>query len=185
MLAGAVAALGSAAWPGGPADAQRADAPRKEVPPSREVVQYTFSPIVRKAAPAVVNVYVQRRVKTFSSPFANDPIFRQFFGDQFGQPSERVQSSLSWRDVRLPDGTIVTNAHVIRGRGEAEIRIALSDKREFDAKVVSEDEKMDIAILRIEGGDGRFPAIEIENSDNVEVGDLVLAIGIRSVSARP
>jgi Do/DeqQ family serine protease len=152
-------------------------AQKREVPPSREVVQYTFAPIVRKAAPAVVNVYVQRRVQTFTSPFANDPFFRQFFGDQFGQPSERVQRSLGSGVIVSPDGIVVTNTHVIKGRGETEIRIALADKREFDAKVVSQDDKTDIAILKIENGDQNFPTLAFEDSDTLEVGDMVLAIG--------
>jgi Do/DeqQ family serine protease len=157
------------------AAAQRGDA--RVVPPSREVVQYSFSPIVRRAAPAVVNVYVQRRVQTFSSPFANDPFFRQFFGDAFGQPSERIQSSLGSGVIVSPDGIVVTNTHVIRGRGEAEIRVALPDKREFDARVLTQDDKTDIAILKIDNGEHRFPTLEFEDSDTLEVGDLVLAIG--------
>src|SRR3990172_5990669 len=154
-----------------------ARAQKREVPPSREVTQYSFAPIVRKAAPAVVNVYVRRRVQAFNSPFANDPFFRQFFGEEFGRPSERIQSSLGSGVIVSPDGVVVTNTHVIKGRGETEIRIALSDKREFDAKVVTQDDKTDIAILKIENGDEKFPAIEIEDSDSLEVGDLVLAIG--------
>ena len=157
-----------------PSIAQRSE---KQVPPSREMVQYSFAPIARKASPAVVNVYVRRRVQAFSSPFANDPFFRQFFGERFGRPSERVQSSLGSGVIVSADGTIVTNTHVIKGRGETEIRVALADKREFDARVVLQDERTDIAILKIEGGDGRFPVIEFEDSDTLEVGDLVLAIG--------
>jgi S1-C subfamily serine protease len=70
---------------------QPASAQRKEVPPSRAAAQYSFAPIVKKAAPAVVNVYVRARVSTFVSPFADDPLFRRFFGEQFGMPAERIQ----------------------------------------------------------------------------------------------
>ncbi|MDX2306735.1 MAG: Do family serine endopeptidase [Hyphomicrobium sp.] len=152
-------------------------AQKREVPPSRELVQYSFAPIVRRAAPAVVNVYVRRRVQTFNSPFARDPVFRQFFGDAFGGPSERIQSSLGSGVIVNADGVIVTNTHVIKGRGEAEIRVALPDKREFDARVLAQDDKTDIAILKIEGATERFPTIDFEDSDTLEVGDLVLAIG--------
>lgn len=150
---------------------------QRQPPPSREAAQYSFAPIVRTAAPAVVNVYVRSKVKVANSPFADDPFFRRFFGEQFGMPSERMQSSLGSGVIVSPDGVIVTNTHVVKGRGETEVRVALSDKREFDAKVLSQDEKTDIAILKIEGGAERFPAIELENSDTLEVGDLVLAIG--------
>jgi Do/DeqQ family serine protease len=156
----------------GPAEAQR-----REVPPSREAVQYSFAPIVKKAAPAVVNVYVRARVPTFVSPFADDPLFRRFFGEQFGRPVERMQNSLGSGVIVSPDGVVVTNTHVVKIGGAAEIRIALADRREFDAKVILQDEKSDIAVLRIEGGDGRFPYLEFEDSDALEVGDQVLAIG--------
>ncbi len=154
-----------------------AEAQQKVPPPSREVAQYSFAPIVRKAAPAVVNVYVRTRVQAFNSPFADDPIFRRLFGNQFGEPSERVQSSLGSGVIIDPNGIVVTNTHVVKGRGETEIRVALSDKREFDAKVVTLDEKTDIAILKIEGANEKFPVLEFEDSDSLEVGDLVLAIG--------
>ncbi len=152
-------------------------AQQKAPPPSREAAQYSFAPIVRKAAPAVVNVYVRSRVQTFNSPFADDPWFRRFFGEQFGQPSERVMSSLGSGVIVSADGLVVTNTHVVKARGETEIRIALSDKREFDAKVIAQDDKTDIAVLKLENGDGKFPFLEFEDSDSLEVGDMVLAIG--------
>ncbi len=157
--------------PFGVAQAQR------KLPPSKEIAQFSFSAIVKQAAPAVVNVYVRSRVQEFASPFANDPFFRQFFGDQFGRPSERQQNSLGSGVIVHPSGIVVTNTHVIKGGGQTEIRIALSDKREFDAKVISQDEKTDIAILKIEGGDGKFATLDLEDSDSLEVGDMVLAIG--------
>ena len=154
-----------------------AETQQKLPPPSREAAQYSFAPIVRKAAPAVVNVYVRSRVQTFNSPFAADPFFRRFFGEQFGEPSERVMSSLGSGVIVNADGLIVTNNHVVKSRGETEVRVALSDKREFDAKVIAQDEKSDIAVLKIEGGNGHFPTLEFDDSDSLEVGDLVLAIG--------
>src|SRR5689334_25106922 len=90
--------------PAAPVDAQR-----KEVPASREAAQYSFAPIVKKAAPAVVNVYVRARVQTFVSPFADDPMFRRFFGESFGMPQERIQNSLGSGVIVSPDGIVVTN----------------------------------------------------------------------------
>ena len=155
----------------------QAESPQKLPPPSREAAQYSFAPIVRKAAPAVVNVYVRSRVQTTVSPFANDPIFRRLFGENFGEPSERIMSSLGSGVIINAEGLVVTNNHVVKSRGETEVRVALADKREFDAKIIAQDDKTDIAVLKIEGGDGHFPTLEFEDSDSLEVGDLVLAIG--------
>ncbi len=146
-------------------------------PPSRESVQYSYAQIVKKAAPAVVNVYVRSRVQTFDSPFANDPFFRHFFGNTFGHSSERVMSSLGSGVIVNPEGLVVTNTHVIKGGGDTAIRVALADKREYDAKVIAQDDKADIAVLKIEGGDRNFPYLQFDDSDSLEVGDLVLAIG--------
>jgi Do/DeqQ family serine protease len=150
---------------------------QRKLPPSKEAIQFSFAPIVKQTAPAVVNVYVRSRVQAFNSPFADDPMFRRFFGDRFGQPTERQQNSLGSGVIVSPNGIIVTNTHVIKGGGQTEIKVVLADKREFDAKVILQDEKTDIAVLRVEGGDGAFPTLEFEDSDNLEVGDMVLAIG--------
>ncbi|MCH9808859.1 MAG: DegQ family serine endoprotease [Alphaproteobacteria bacterium] len=169
VLAGALVMIGL----------ERADAQRRVVPQTREAVQSSFAPIVKRAAPAVVNVYVSSRVRQSRSPFANDPFFGRFFGDDydFGAPRERVQSSLGSGVIVSADGVIVTNTHVVKARGKTEIRVALSDQREFDAKVIAQDKKTDIAILKIEGNGEDFPFMRFANSDRLEVGDLVLAIG--------
>ncbi len=151
-------------------------AQRRTPPPSREAAQYSFAPIVKETAPAVVNVYVRGRVKV-QSPFADDPFFRRFFGDQFGGPSERMQNSLGSGVIVSADGMVVTNTHVIKTSGATEIKVVLADKREFDARIVQADEKTDIAVLKIEKGDGSFPFLAFEDSDKIEVGDMVLAIG--------
>jgi Do/DeqQ family serine protease len=154
-----------------------AAAQRKDPPPNREAAQYSFAPIVKKAAPAVVNVYVRGKAQTSVSPLMEDPLFRRFFGERFGLPAERMQNSLGSGVIVNAAGIVVTNAHVLKVGGAAEVKVALADRREFDAKVVVQDEKSDIAILKIDGGDGKFPFLEFEDSDTVEVGDLVIAIG--------
>ncbi len=172
---GGLAALGLGISP--------ASAQQREVPPSREAAQYSFASIVKRTAPAVVNVYVRGQGRTFVSPFADDPIFRRFFGNSFGMPRERAQSSLGSGVIVSADGVVVTNAHVLKVAGAAQISLVLSDRRELNARVLLQDEKTDIAVLRIEGGQGapggqgRFPHLEFADSDEVEVGDMVLAIG--------
>jgi Do/DeqQ family serine protease len=151
-----------------------AAAQRHEPPPSREAAQYSFAPIVKKAAPAVVNVYVRGRVQGVPS-YAEE--FRRFFGEQFGMPQERTQSSLGSGVIVAAEGVVVTNTHVLKVAGAAEIRLVLADRREFNAKILIQDEKSDIAVLRIEGAEGRFPYLEFADSDAIEVGDMVLAIG--------
>ena len=154
-----------------------ADAQRRLPPPSAEAVRLSFAPVAKKAAPAVVNVYARGRVQVPQSPLFDDPFFRRFFGGRGGPTQERMQNSLGSGVIVHPSGIVVTNTHVVKVGGSAEIKVVLADKREFDARVVSQDEKADIAILQIDGGDGRFTFLEFEDSDSIEVGDLVLAIG--------
>ncbi|MGF1455684.1 MAG: Do family serine endopeptidase [Alphaproteobacteria bacterium] len=158
----------------GQADAQRRTA---MVPQTMEQVTLTFAPVVDQVAPAVVNVYAERRVQQrgMTSLF-DDPFFRRFFGGRgFGMPRERVQNSLGSGVIVRPDGIVVTNNHVIRG-GEA-FTVVLSDRREFDAEVLLADEKTDLAILKIDTGRDRLPAVRFKDSDDIAVGDLVLALG--------
>ena len=147
------------------------------VPQSRPEMVMSFAPLVKRTAPAVVNVYAKtiERQQQHASPF-DDPFFKQFFPQlQLGPPRERVANSLGSGVIVDGKGIIVTNNHVIRGA--TDIRVALADKREFSAKVIVADERTDLAVLRIDIGDENLPSLRLANSDNLEVGDLVLAIG--------
>src|SRR6266508_3910821 len=159
---------------GAPTSAQ---AQQRAVPESAVAIKQSFAPVVKKAAPAVVNVYVRHRVEQTVSPFFDDPFFGKLFGERFGIPRERIQNSLGSGVLASPDGVVVTNNHVIQGSGEAEITVALSDGREFPAKVILKDEQSDLAVLRLDAKGVEFPSITFSDSDSLEVGDLVLAIG--------
>src|SRR3546814_8701383 len=107
----------------------------------------------------------------------DDPFFRRFFGDGFGdrQRREREQSSLGSGVIVAGEGFIVTNEHVIKGASE--IKVVLADRREFEAELVLADERTDLAVLRVDPGSETLPTIELRDSDDVQVGDLVLALG--------
>ncbi len=125
----------------------------------------------------MVNVYAQRLVARRDSGLLADPFFRRFFGGDgsFGRPRERMQNSLGSGVIVDPGGLIVTNNHVIAGG--TDIRVVLADKREFEAKLLLADERTDLAVLKIDAGDEALPALRLGDSDDLEVGDLVLAIG--------
>jgi Do/DeqQ family serine protease len=144
----------------------------RQVPSSMGQLQLSFAPIVKRVAPAVVNVYAAHVVEN-QNPFMADPFFRQFFGG--GMPQELVQRSLGSGVIVDPSGLIVTNYHVIADASE--VKIALADKREFAAEIVLKDQRSDLAVLRIKGADERFPTLQFANSDDLQVGDVVLAIG--------
>jgi len=145
------------------------------VPQSREQLQMSFSPVVKQVAPAVVNIYTRKVVHAVASPFMNDPFFRQFFGGRLGVPQDRVQRSLGSGVVVKADGTVVTNYHVVKESDE--ITVVLSDRREFEATVVGTDERTDLAVLKIDTGGQPLPVLTIGDSDALEVGDVVLALG--------
>jgi Do/DeqQ family serine protease len=167
MLAAIVAALPVAAI---------AQTAQTRLPASRSEIQLSFAPLVQRAAPGVVNVYT-RRVERVASPFADDPFFRRFFGNQspFGMPRERIAQSLGSGVIVEAEGVIVTNNHVIEGA--TEIVVALSDRREFEARVIAADPRSDLAVLRIDTRGETLPYLEFRDSDELQVGDLVLAIG--------
>jgi Do/DeqQ family serine protease len=144
------------------------------VPQSRAEIALGFAPLVKQAAPAVVNIFAKRIVQVQArSPFMNDPFFQDFF-QGFGQPREQVQNSLGSGVILSPGGLVVSNYHVV---GEAtDIRVALNDRREFDARVLLADEESDLAILQLDAA-ADMPFIALRDSDTVEVGELVLAIG--------
>jgi Do/DeqQ family serine protease len=154
---------------------QESAAQEPRVPASRAELQLSYAPIVKRVAPAVVNVYGLKQVAQRNHPFMDDPFFRRFFGGQGGFGGERAQRSLGSGVIVDPSGIVVTNHHVIEN-AEA-VRIALADKREFDADILLRDQRSDLAVLRIKDGRERFPAVELGNSDETEVGDIVLAIG--------
>jgi serine protease Do len=151
----------------------------KRVPETQTEIKLSFAPLVRTAAPAVVNIFTRKTVTTRSfSPLFDDPFFRRFFGDQFrsGKRSrKKVQNSLGSGVIVKADGTIITNHHVIKGADE--ITVVLSDRREFDAKIIGSDGRTDLAVLKINAGREKLPFLAFRDSDDLEVGDLVLAIG--------
>jgi Do/DeqQ family serine protease len=143
--------------------------PDKRVPFGREEVQLSFAPLVKQTAPAVVNVYASQTAKV-TSPFDGDPFFEEFFG----RSEPRAQSSLGSGVLVDPTGVVVTNFHLIKDADQ--VKVATADGREFDSKVLLKDETLDLAVLKI-ASDKPFPIIAIGDSDALEVGDLVLAIG--------
>jgi serine protease Do len=135
----------------------------------------SYAMVVKKAAPSVVNIYTTRTVhmRVFQSPFFNDPLFRQLFGNQFGPVVTQKQRYLGSGVIVSPEGYILTANHVVAGADE--IKVKVGDKKEYTARVVGKDPPTDVAVLKIDAKD--LPAITLADSDQIEVGDIVLAIG--------
>src|SRR3954453_7401876 len=145
----------------------------RRVPASQAELRLSYAPIVQRVQPAVVNVYAAKVVQNHN-PFMDDPIFRRFFGVPGGQ-QEQLQRSLGSGVMVDPSGLVVTNVHVIEGADE--VKVSLSDKREFEAEIVLKDTRSDLAVLRLKNAKEQFPTLDLANSDELLVGDVVLAIG--------
>ena len=144
----------------------------RKAPTSKAEMALSFAPLVKGAAPAVVNVYASQKQSKARNPFEGDPFFERFFGG-LAQP-ERARQSVGSGVIVAKDGIVITNHHVIEGM--TDIKVSLSDRREFEAEVKLRDPKTDLAVLLIKSPE-TFPFLELGDSDKLEVGDLVLAIG--------
>jgi serine protease Do len=185
-LVGGVAAVVASSrafdWPLATKVAEQTSVPVivNEAPLTRETtITTSFAAAVKKAAPSVVNIST---TKTVRQPqmywFFDDPMFRRFFGDRFGEgpsrPRARKESSLGSGVIVSADGYILSNDHVVAGADEIKVTLA-NDKQEYPAKVIGHDPKTDVALLKIEAKN--LPAITLGDSDKLQVGDVVLAIG--------
>jgi Do/DeqQ family serine protease len=162
------------------AQAQEATPPATEgrtVPATRTQMQLSFAPVVKAVTPSVVNVYATTISQRARSPFLGDPFFQRFFGDRpFMQSRPQKSQSLGSGVIVDSTGVVITNEHVIAGA--TDIRIATTDGQEYPVDLVLEDPKTDLAVLKVRDPKGTtFPALQFADSDQLEVGDLVLAIG--------
>jgi Do/DeqQ family serine protease len=153
--------------------ASPANSQERRVPASAAELKLSYAPIVQRVQPAVVNVYAAKVVQN-RNPFLDDPIFRRFFGVP-GQQPEQMQRSLGSGVMVDAAGLVVTNNHVIEGADQ--VKVSLSDKREFEAEIVLKDSRTDLAVLHLKDAREKFPTLDFANSDELMVGDVVLAIG--------
>jgi len=166
----------AACSPEGPSNAQAIPdlaQPTRRAPSDPASMKASFAPVVKKAAPAVVNVASRRVVRQRVDPFWD------FFMGGGGVPREQVQGSLGSGAIVRADGVIITNHHNIEGivEGRGEITVQLADRREFIATVLLDDPRADLAVLKIDTKGERLPVMAIDDEEQLEVGDLVLALG--------
>ena len=132
----------------------------------------SYNDAVKRATPAVVNIFTSKEVKTPQHPFLNDPLFRHFFGDRLDAEAQRA-SSLGSGVIVSPRGYILTNHHVVEAADE--IEVALADGKKLKARLVGSDPETDLAVLQV--SNGTLPSITFGDADSLRVGDVVLAIG--------
>jgi Do/DeqQ family serine protease len=157
------------------ADEARAETRQTPPPPMAGVAALPdLSGIAARAIPSVMNIASLQQVRTQNSPFASDPMFRYFFGDQLAQPRNRIAQSLGSGVIVSHDGYILTNSHVV-GDAHAQVSVVMPDKRELRAKIVGTDEMTDIALLKIE--DRGLAVLPWGDSSKLKVAEWVLAIG--------
>jgi Do/DeqQ family serine protease len=167
----ALSALCVLALMGGLCQAQSQD---RRVPSSQAELRLSYAPIVQRVQPAVVNVFASKTVQN-RNPLLDDPIFRRFFGVP-GQQPEQMQRSLGSGVMVDASGLVVTNNHVIEGADQ--VKVSLADKREYEAEIVLKDSRTDLAVLRLKDTNKeKFTTLDFANSDELQVGDVVLAIG--------
>jgi Do/DeqQ family serine protease len=136
----------------------------------------SYSTAVKAAAPAVVNINTEKVVTVRNHPFFSDPLFKKMFGNELPEGSagrKRVENSLGSGVIINADGYVLTNNHVIQGADA--IQVSLKDGRSSTAKVIGTDPETDIALLKIDLD--QLPVITIGDSEQLEIGDVVLAIG--------
>jgi serine protease DegS len=133
----------------------------------------SYASAVQRAAPSVVNIYTAKLVTERRNPLFDDPFFQRFFGEQLGEPRQRLETSLGSGVILSADGYIVTNNHVIHGADQ--IRVALANGKTPKAEIIGTDPDTDLAVLKINYE--KLPAITFGDSTIMQVGDVVLAIG--------
>lgn len=185
IIVGGAVAISAVAFTQKPGNAEKQNLPLPKVtvddrPLNRQVGQNSYAPVVKKVSPGVVKIFTSARVQNtaYQGNPGMDDFLRRFFGDQFEMPNRRGfnvprQHGIGSGVVVSKDGYILTNNHVVEGADE--VRVALQDGREFNAKVVGRDPKSEVAVIKIDAKD--LPAVPLADSDKVEVGDIVLAVG--------
>lgn len=133
----------------------------------------SYSGAVKQAMPAVVNIYTAKEIKAQRPPIFNDPVFRRFFGERFGEEPSQKASSLGSGVIVSANGYIVTNNHVVESADE--IEVALADGRTADAKIIGTDPETDLAVIQIQLD--KLPVIAFGDAEKAQIGDVVLAIG--------